>query len=50
VVEKKDGHVFTHSEISLKSLEFRSPDPRHKYGILPREDIDFVPRIVWSSQ
>ena len=52
VVKTKDGEVMAKElrRKTAKLVELRSLNPRHKDRILPLEDVDFVSRIVWSSQ
>jgi phage repressor protein C with HTH and peptisase S24 domain len=35
---------------TAKLVELRSLNPAHKDRVLPLKDVDFVSRIVWSSQ
>jgi phage repressor protein C with HTH and peptisase S24 domain len=35
---------------TTKLVELRSLNPDHKDRVLPLKDVDFVSRIVWSSQ
>ncbi|MBV8849631.1 MAG: helix-turn-helix transcriptional regulator [Methylobacteriaceae bacterium] len=52
VVKTTDGEVMAKElrRKTAKLVELRSLNPRHKDRILALEDVDFVSRILWSSQ
>jgi phage repressor protein C with HTH and peptisase S24 domain len=53
VVVKTTGGEVMAKELRRKTtklIELRSLNPAHKDRVLPIKDVDFVSRIVWSSQ